>query len=1373
VVIEKPNKNPMKRVIKLAAVFASLCVLPAAQAYIHPGIPLTNSDLAAIKAKVDVGEQPWKAGYDALAGDWRSSLGYTMQGPFASVSRNPHVNLTQWRNDMIAVYNLARMWYFTGNDDYAQKSRDILITWANTQTSFGGMESNLDLGDYAHRFIGGADILRGTWPGWTQADTDTLKTFFNNVYWPATGAHMDGVTLGPTNKGSLSLAAAAAIAAFNDDTIKMDHVVHLLRTITSTGFSNSLSNGEHGETGRDQGHSYNHILATAFVAEILWKQGIDVYSERDNRLLAMAEYYSRFNLGVNTPFVPMGTTDEYYLSIWDTPGFAAEPRAFNILKSHYLLRKGFSAPYMEKKLAAQPMNGDAFMFLKPADDGTTATPPAPIIWPSVAPVGTGLSNTDVGTPTPAGSGTYNNGTWTVQGAGTDIWTHGTESFHFTHMQVTGDCTIIAKVNSVGNTHANAKAGVMIRSDLNADPGSKAWVAVTPSIKAEGYMDGWTEMYGGSNWEAQSYPVLQIPCWVKIERLNNVITCFASPDGTSWATIVAGEFANMPSTAYVGLCVTSMVNGALNTSTFTNVSITGGAGGMVNIPEAPVAVYASPGNAQALLRWTESFGATSYNVKRSTTSGGPYTTVASINNGTASHIDTGLTNAASYYYVVSAVNAAGEGSNSPQEIVTPVAAVNNIAQGGITWASQGGGSTAEGSDNAFDQNAGSKWLGGSNGVGWIQYDFGAGNEKAITGYDIISANDVPQRDPKDWQFQGSNDGTIWTTLDTQANQIFPYRFFPKSYRFENTTAYRYHRLNITANNGGSTYGIQLSELALMVPVVVPTPPAAPLGFTATSISASQIDLSWMSASGAASYHVKRSTSSGGPYTTIASDITSTSYSDVGLGESTLYHYVVSAVNTVGESPNSEQASATTFTNPPAIPLGLVSSTFSTSQINLSWTATSGATTYNVKRATVSGGPYSTLHSGVTGTSLSDTGLNSGTTYYYVVSAVNGGGESANSSEAAATTQSVGGPLPSGWSNGDVGAVGAAGSAGYAAGVYTVIGSGADVWGNSDEFQFAYQQISGDCDIRTRVASLSNPHSNAKAGVMIRESLNADSAHALVNVTPSAGAEFIRRLTAGGSTSAVAAAGITAPHWVRLVRSGSDFTAYRSGDGLIWTSMGSVTIPMGAVVYAGLAVNSHADGMMATATFDNLSIASLPSPWSSADIGAVAAAGSTTYNLGTFTIDGSGVDIWGSADEFRYTYQTASGDCDIIARVTSVENTNSLAKVGLMIRETTASNAINAAALVTPTSGIRFQRRTSTGGTTANNSVTGVAAPVWLRLTRTGNTFRAYQSTNGTTWNQVGGNRNVTMASIVSIGIAVSSRNDGTLCTSTVDNVAVTP
>ena len=456
------------------------------------------------------------------------------------------------------------------------------------------------------------------------------------------------------------------------------------------------------------------------------------------------------------------------------------------------------------------------------------------------------------------------------------------------------------------------------------------------------------------------------------------------------------------------------------------------------------------------------------------------------------------------------------------------------------------------------------------------------------------------------------------------------------------------------------------------------------------------------------------------------------------------------------------------NPPA---GLSATAASAGQINLSWSAASGATSYNVKRATVSGGPYTTVQTGVTGTSFNNTGLNAATTYYYVVSAVNAAGESANSSQASATTPSLG-SLPSGWTGGDVGAVGAAGSSGYTSGVYTINGSGADIWGAADEFNFVHQQITGDCDIRARVASLSNTHTAAKAGVMIRESLNANSAHALVNVTPSAGAEFIRRTTTGGASTSTGNGGAAAPHWVRLVRSGNTFTAYRSSDGSSWILIGSETIPMGATVYAGLAVTSHNDGTLATATVDNVSLTALPSPWQTGDIGAVGATGSATQTNGTFTVNGSGADIWDTVDEFRYVYQTASGDCEMVARVTAVGNTNAWAKAGVMIRESLNANSSHATVVVTPGNGVSFQRRGSTGGSSSDTNNSGLSAPYWVRVVRGGNTFTAYRSVNGSSWTTIG-SQTISMSSTVYIGLAVTSHADGTLCTATLDNVTATP
>jgi regulation of enolase protein 1 (concanavalin A-like superfamily) len=176
---------------------------------------------------------------------------------------------------------------------------------------------------------------------------------------------------------------------------------------------------------------------------------------------------------------------------------------------------------------------------------------------------------------------------------------------------------------------------------------------------------------------------------------------------------------------------------------------------------------------------------------------------------------------------------------------------------------------------------------------------------------------------------------------------------------------------------------------------------------------------------------------------------------------------------------------------------------------------------------------------------------------------------------------------------------------------------------------------------------------------------------------------------------------------------------------------------------------------------------------ADIGAVGAAGGAAYTAPTFTVIGSGADIWSSADEFRYVHQPSTGDCSITVRVASMTNTHSQAKAGIMIRESTAANARYAGVFVTPGAGVRFQRRSSTGGNTSNTSASGVAAPRWIRLTRTGNVFSAYHSANGTTWTQVGSNATISMAAGATLGMAVSSRSDGVLCTATMDSVTAAP
>jgi hypothetical protein len=162
---------------------------------------------------------------------------------------------------------------------------------------------------------------------------------------------------------------------------------------------------------------------------------------------------------------------------------------------------------------------------------------------------------------------------------------------------------------------------------------------------------------------------------------------------------------------------------------------------------------------------------------------------------------------------------------------------------------------------------------------------------------------------------------------------------------------------------------------------------------------QVLLSWTASSGATSYDVQRSSSSGGPYSTIATGVATTSYKDTGVTNGTTYYYVVQAVNSVGISNSSTEASATPEA-PPTPPNNLTALP-GNAVVSLSWSASSGATSYNVLRSTVSGGPYAVIDTEVTTASFSDTSVANGTTYYYVVQAVNAGGASGNSNQASAT------------------------------------------------------------------------------------------------------------------------------------------------------------------------------------------------------------------------------------------------------------------------------------------------------------------------------------------------------------------------------------
>jgi len=161
------------------------------------------------------------------------------------------------------------------------------------------------------------------------------------------------------------------------------------------------------------------------------------------------------------------------------------------------------------------------------------------------------------------------------------------------------------------------------------------------------------------------------------------------------------------------------------------------------------------------------------------------------------------------------------------------------------------------------------------------------------------------------------------------------------------------------------------------------------------------------------------------------------------------------------------------------------------------------------------------------------------------------------------------------------------------------------------------------------------------------------------------------------------------------------------------------------------------------------------------------------VGTYTMIGSGADIWNEADKFHYAYLTLTGAGSIVAKVESVANTNAWAKAGVMIRDTLEPGSKHASMVVTPGQGVSFQRRPQTDGGSNDTTTGGITAPYWVKIERSiSGSFSASHSTDGVTWELQGTPESIQMGSTVHIGLAVTSHDAGLTCEAVISNVTTT-
>ncbi len=187
-----------------------------------------------------------------------------------------------------------------------------------------------------------------------------------------------------------------------------------------------------------------------------------------------------------------------------------------------------------------------------------------------------------------------------------------------------------------------------------------------------------------------------------------------------------------------------------------------------------------------------------------------------------------------------------------------------------------------------------------------------------------------------------------------------------------------------------------------------------------------------------------------------------------------------------------------------------------------------------------------------------------------------------------------------------------------------------------------------------------------------------------------------------------------------------------------------------------------------------LAAVPAPWLDQDIGPGTTAGSANSTNGIdFVVAGSGVDIFGAADEFHYCFQKSSGNCTLTVRLAKEvgANMNSGALAGLMIRESLAANSRHAMIYAEPGGYRRTVVRHATGGQSVRRGLGNGTFAQWLRVTRFCDMIHLASSADGVTWTEADGIAFPNLAATVYVGIAVSSRSRGTLNTATIDQATL--
>jgi regulation of enolase protein 1 (concanavalin A-like superfamily) len=415
----------------------------------------------------------------------------------------------------------------------------------------------------------------------------------------------------------------------------------------------------------------------------------------------------------------------------------------------------------------------------------------------------------------------------------------------------------------------------------------------------------------------------------------------------------------------------------------------------------------------------------------------------------------------------------------------------------------------------------------------------------------------------------------------------------------------------------------------------------------------------------------------------------------------------------------------------------------------------------------------------------------------------------------------GAIPDPWKGEDIGMVGVPGGSGRNRRQMHVLGSGGDIWAESDAFRFLHRPVTGDVEIVARLTGIERTNQDAKAGVMFRETTAPDSRNVFMLAFPTntnaAGVVSgkgtrlqFRDKRVDNLTGFVDLASLAlgqpdgAPLWLRLTRKGPLFEGFMSADGATWRKDGEIMMTLPAQLAVGLAVTAHSGNNASLASFEGVRITALTDPaWVHAELGTVGgfAAGAPRR----FELQSAGRGIANSEDGITFVHRATQhiGDVEVTARVAGLKYPgNRSARIGIMLRGSMGAGARMAAfVLELGPNGQRYrlQRRAQDGGniSTSEDNLpdptpaadggapagsdaaadAGAAAtpamlkPTWLKLVRVGHRFVGFISEDGRRWTAVVDLPSFVIASNAFVGVTLTSGTEGESALGQIENVTI--